>query len=348
MGLLRRKASLNLALQGGGAHGAFTWGVLDKLLEQSDIKLSCISGASAGAINAVAVADGLAAGGAMAAREKLHEIWESVHKAGVPDLVWSHPFFYGVTQAAALGHAAGLISPYDFNPLGFDPMRQMLEKAINFERMAAKSPVNLLISATDVATGQAHIFRREEITVKSVLASACLPTLHHAVEINGRSYWDGGFSANPDLVNLALESRTRDTLIVLLSPMKRQPLPKGACEISDHINWMTFHTPLLRDVEVITRIREGLKGIGAGRGGPLKVLLKHRFHLIDAGPHTAMLAEDTKMKSDWKRLIKLRDAGRNEAELWLKVHRNHIGRRETVDLKAHFLEQQRAAVSDQD
>ena len=343
LGLLKRKASLNLALQGGGAHGAFTWGVLDRLLEHEDITLSCISGASAGAINAVAVADGLAAGGALAAREKLHNIWESVHKAGVPDLVWSHPFFYGVTQAAALGHAAGLISPYDFNPLGFDPMREMLEKSIDFERMAAKSPVNLLISATDVETGQAHIFRRDEITLKTVLASACLPTLHHAVEINGRSYWDGGFSANPDLVNLALESRVRDTLLVLLSPMKRAPLPKGAREISDHINWMTFHTPLLRDVQVITRIREGLKGVGAGRGGHLKTLLKHRFHLIDAGPHTAMLSEETKMKSDWKSLTKLRDAGRKEADLWLDAHRNHIGRRETVDLKAHFLEQKKSA-----
>ena len=270
------------------------------------------------------------------AREKLHSIWQGIHKAGVPDLLRLNPFFFGVTQAAALSHAAGLISPYDFNPLGFDPLRQLLRANIDFERLHRASPVQLLISATDVATGQARLFRREEVTVKAVLASACLPTLHHAVEIDGRGYWDGGFSANPDLVNLALESRVRDTLIVQLSPVFRPQLPTGAREISGHVNWMTFNAPLLRDVEVITRVRDGLAGVGAGRGGRLRTLLKHRFHLIDAGAHTAKLSDESKMKSDWGTLTQLRDAGRSEAERWLARHRGDIGWRESVDLKAHF------------
>lgn len=342
LGLLTRKASLNLALQGGGAHGAFTWGVLDRLLEHGDIKFGCISAASAGALNAVALADGLAEGGRHQgperAREKLHAIWKSVHKAGVPDLLRANPFFFGVTQAAALGHAAGLISPYDFNPLGFDPLREILRANVDFKRLRRQSPVGLMISATDVATGQARLFRNDAVTVKSVLASACLPTLHHAVEIDGRGYWDGGFSANPDLINLALESRIRDTLIVQLSPVTRPSLPTGAREISGHVNWMTFNAPLLRDVEIITRVRDSLVGVGPGRGGRLKTLLKHRFHLIDAGPHTSKMSDESKMKSDWGTLARLRDAGRLEAENWLARHRGDIGWRESVNLKAHFFD----------
>lgn len=340
MGLLKRRTTLNLALQGGGAHGAFTWGVLDRLLEHGHIRFGCVSGASAGAVNAVALADGLVRGGkrtgAEAAREKLHAVWKGVHNAGVPDLLRAHPFFFGVSQAAALSHAAGLLSPYDFNPLGFDPMRQILSANIDFDRLRRESPVGLIISATDVATGQARLFRRDTISAKAVLASVCLPTLHHAVEIDGRQYWDGGFSANPDLLNLAVESRVRDTLIVQLSPVSRKHVPKGAREIAGHVNWMTFNAPLLRDMEVITRLRDTLAGVGAGRGGRLKTLLRHRFHLIDATPHTSKLSDDSKMKSDWGSLTRLRDIGRAEAEKWLEHHQRDVGWRESVDLKAHF------------
>lgn len=341
MELLRRRPSLNLALQGGGAHGAFTWGVLDRLLEHGGIKFGCVSGASAGAINAVALADGLAEGGKQrgneAARAKLRAIWRGVHKSGVPDLIRASPFFFGASQAAALSHAAGLISPYDFNPLGIDPLRELLRTTIDFDRVRKQSPINLMISATDVATGQARLFRRDQVNAKVIQASACLPTLHHAVEIDGRSYWDGGFSANPELVELALTSRVRDTMIVKLSPTVRAQVPTGAREIASHVNWLTFHTPLSNQVELITRMRDGLAGVGAGRGGRMKSLLKHRFHLIDAGSYTAKLSDDSKMKSDWTSLTQLRDAGRKEAELWLKRYYGSIGWRETVDLKAHFL-----------
>lgn len=341
MGLLTRTATLNLALQGGGAHGAFTWGVLDRLLEDDHLRFGCISAASAGALNAVALADGLAEGGRQrgreAAREKLHDVWKSVHKAGVPDFLRVNPFFFGASQAAALSHAAGLMSPYDFNPLGFDPLRQILLTHINFDRLRELSPVELMISATDVATGQPRFFRRGDITDKAVLASACLPTLHHAVEIDGRGYWDGGFSANPDILNLALQSRTRDTLIVMLAPIVRDQIPKGARDIAGHVNWITFNTPILRDVEMITQVRESLAGVGPGRGGPLKALLKHRFHLIDASAHTSQMSENSKVQPDWSTLKHLRDAGRVEAEAWLERDRGNVGWRETVDLRARFL-----------
>lgn len=342
MGLLRRTQTLNLALQGGGAHGAFTWGVLDRLLQAGHIRFGMVSGASAGALNAVALADGLAEGGRhdgpAVARKKLREIWRGVHKAGVPDLLRANPFFFGVKHVAALTHAAGLISPYEFNPLNFDPLRELLHAKIDFERLRKRSPVQLLLSATDVQTSLPRLFRTHEVSPKVVLASACLPTLHHAVEIDGRGYWDGGFSANPDLVNLALESRVRDTLIVQLSPNLKQTLPTGAREIASHVNWMTFHAPLLRDVEKITQIREALAGVGAGRGGRMKRIVKHRFHLIDAGPHTAALSDESKTQTDWDALKSLRDLGRAEAEVWLAKNRLYIGWRETVNLKAHFLD----------
>lgn len=343
MGLLRRTQTLNLALQGGGAHGAFTWGVLDRLLEAGHIRFGTISGASAGALNAVALADGLAEGGradgAQAARKKLKEIWHGVHKAGVPDLLRANPFFFGVKHVAALTHAAGLISPYEFNPLNFDPLRELLHAKIDFKRLQKSSPVQLLLSATNVETSQPRLFRTHEISPKVVLASACLPTLHHAVEIEGHGYWDGGFSANPELIQLVLDSRVRDTLIVQLSPSVRPNLPTGAREIASHVNWMTFHTPLVRQIEMITQIREALAGVGAGRGGRMKRFVKHRFHLIDGGPHMADLSDESKIQTDWETLKSLRDLGRAEADAWLAQNRLYIGWRETVNLKAHFLDQ---------
>ncbi|MEI9901580.1 MAG: patatin-like phospholipase family protein [Hyphomicrobium sp.] len=190
---------MNLALQGGGAHGAFTWGVLDRLLEDDELEINWVSATSAGAVNAVALASGLSEGGKSSARNKLRSVWEAVHKAGVPDLMRLNPWLYGLSRAPQLAQMASLWSPYEFNPLGFDPLRRLLAESIDFEKLRKDSPIELLIAATEVASGRARIFRRNEITVDAVLASACLPTLHHAVEIDGAAYWDGGFSANPDI-----------------------------------------------------------------------------------------------------------------------------------------------------
>src|SRR5204863_6392064 len=200
------QARVNLALQGGRAHGAFTWGVLDRLLEDEELKICWVSATSAGAVNAVALASGLLGGDRRAARAKLRSVWEAVHKAGVPDLLRLNPFLFGLSRAPQLAHVASLWSPYEFNPLGFDPLRRLLTDAIDFAKLRESSPVELLIAATEVASGRARIFRGEEVTVDAVLASACLPALHHAVEIEGVAYWDGGFSANPDLRTVAMES----------------------------------------------------------------------------------------------------------------------------------------------
>jgi NTE family protein len=332
----RRHYRINLALQGGGAHGAFTWGVLDRLLEESDVEFSWISATSAGAVNAVAMAAGLARD-RDAARANLRRVWEAVYKAGVPDLLRLNPFLYGLTRSTSLAQVASLWSPYDFNPLGFDPLRRLLTETIDFEMLRSKSPVELLIAATEVSTGKARLFRKGAVTVESLCASCCLPTLHHAVEIEGVAYWDGGFSANPDLVTLALESPVADTLIVQINPLVKHGKPTGVREISGHANRLTFNAPLLRDVEIIETVRETLAGPFGPRRNRLRSLAKHRFHLIEAGRHTSTLSDESKLKPDWVLFTRLFAAGRDETSKWLDRHKASIGRRETAELKSRFL-----------
>jgi NTE family protein len=328
---------VNLALEGGGAHGAFTWGVLDRLLEEEALEIGWISAASAGAVNAVALASGLVEGGRAGAREKLRAVWEAVHRAGVPDLLRFNPLLAGISRAGTFAHVATLFSPYEFNPLGFDPLRGLLERHIDFALLRTTLGPELLLAATDVATGRHRLFRRSEITVESVLASACLPLLHHAVMIDGRAYWDGGFSANPDLLTLARESPVGDTLIVKLNPIEREGVPTSAREISMRMNQIGFNLPLLRDVEVIETVRALRPLRWRLNNGPQARLVRHRFHLIEAGRYTGSLAPESKAKPELSLLMYLRDAGRHETETWLARHRRAIGRRSTVDLKARFL-----------
>ncbi len=340
--LFRRKIRLNLALQGGGAHGAFTWGVLDRLLEDDELEISWVSATSAGAVNAVAVASGMIAGGKQAARDKMRAVWESVHKAGVPDLMRFNPFLYGLSRSSQFSQMASLWSPYEFNPLGFDPLRRLLSESIDFAKLRSSSPIELLIAATEVASGRARIFRRHELTVEAVLASACLPTLHHAVEIDGAAYWDGGFSANPDIKTLAMESPVEDTLIVQLAPLVRQGgVPTGAREIGMHVNRIAFNAPLVREIELIETVRECWQGRLGGPRGRYAKLATHRFHLIEAGRHTSSLKPESTMKPDWSMLSHLFSAGRDETEKWLDRHRASIGRRSSVDLKERFLTEKR-------
>ncbi len=334
----RSRKHINLALEGGGAHGAFTWGVLDRLLEDDDFEIGWLSATSAGAVNAVALAAGLAEGGAPAARAKLRAVWEAVAKAGLPDLLRLNPMLAGFARSQAMQHVASLFSPYDFNPLGFDPFRKLLEAHIDFALLRGHPGPELLIAATDVTTGRPRFFRRREITVQAVLASACLPTIHHAVTIDGQAYWDGGFSANPDLVTLAKESPVADTLIVKLTAMDRAGVPTTAREISGRINQITFYQPMIRDVELIVATRALYSRWSRGASPADKSLARHRFHLIDAGRFTGSLAPESKGKPDLDMLLYLHASGRSETEKWLARAKHHIGKRDTVDLARTFLE----------
>ena len=340
----RRRLRLNLALEGGGAHGAFTWGVLDRLLEEETIEPGWLSGTSAGAVNAVALAAGLAEGGRAAAQAKLRAVWEAVAKAGVPDLLRNNPWFAGISKSNALAQVASLFSPYDFNPLGFDPFRKLLEAHIDFALLRTTPGPELLIAATDVATGLPRLFRRREMSVLCVLASACLPTIHHAVSIDGHAYWDGGFSANPDLVTLGRESPIGDTLIVKLNSIDRPGVPMSAREISARINQITFNQPMLRDIEVIETVRahhrpwSGLANAADAR------LARQRFHLIDAGRFTSALAPESKAKPELELLTYLYTAGRSETEKWLARSRSGLGRRSTVNFAKDLLPGRMAAI----
>ena len=337
MGLFRRHLRIYLALQGGGALGAFSWGVLDRLLEEENLEIGWMSGASAGAVNAVALAAGFAEDGREGARRRMRIVWEAVHRAGVPDLLRLNPFLYGLTQSSSMAQVASFWSPYDLNPLGFDPLRQLLTETIDFDKVRSQTAIELLIAATDVATGRARLFRRAELGIEALLASSCLPTLHCAVEIEGRAYWDGGFSANPDLVTLAIESPVRDTLIVQLNPSVRPSVPTTARDIAGQVNRLTFNAALLRDAEIIESARRTLRGPFGVRRDRMAPLVKHRFHLIEAGRYTGALSPETKMKPDWGLLTYLHGAGRTEAHKWLDANRRNIGRRETVDLTERYL-----------
>ncbi|MEZ5855911.1 MAG: patatin-like phospholipase family protein [Hyphomicrobiaceae bacterium] len=337
----QKSKRLNLALQGGGAHGAFTWGVLDRLLDEGDIEFGWLSGTSAGAVNAVAFAAGLAEGGRAGARDRLRGTWEAVIEAGVPDLLRLNPFLYGMSRSQTVGQMATLLSPYDFNPLGFDPMRKLLEAHIDFERLRQSQGPELLIAATDVATARPRLFRRAELTVEVVLASACLPQVHHAVEIEGRLYWDGGFSANPDIVTLADESPVGDTLLVLLNPIENSGRPRSAREIAGEVSRVTFSQPLVRDVmEIAALQKDHQPAQGWLRRRPqtrAQRIASHRYHLIEAGRHVEALPPDSKMRPERALITHLHNAGREETGRWLAASHAGIGQYATVNLAERLL-----------
>jgi NTE family protein len=330
-----KRVALNLALQGGGVHGAFTWGVLDRLLEDEALDLRWVSGASAGAMNAVALGSGLVSGGRAAARERLAALWRGVGAFANRDMTRLNPLLFGLTRAA-MGTMHGIVSPYEFNPLGLDPLRQLVEKVIDFKALAtAKSDLDLIITATDVATGRPRRFRRGEISADAVLASACLPTLHHAVEIDGRAYWDGGFSANPDILEIARASPVGDTLLVILNPLDVPGKPTGAREIAGAASRITFNQPLLRDVDAILAARRDGGGWLRPRT-PERAMAAHRFHIIAAGRYTSALSHDSKSKPDAELISYLFNVGRGETEKWLASTRDAVGNCDTAELEKRF------------
>ena len=327
---------LNLALQGGGSHGAFTWGVLDQLLTDEHLTFGWISATSAGALNAVALAAGLAEGGREGARTKLAQVWDAVAKANSPEIMKLNPLLAGMSRSGALAQMAQMFSPYDLNPLGIDPLRRLIEAHIDFELIRSTKGPELLIAATHIASGTPRLFRRSELTIEAVLASACLPTVQHAVEIEGEAYWDGGFSANPDLLTVAAESPVEDTLIVQIVPLLRPQKPTSAREIGGHISHLTFNQPYVRELEHIETIRRLASRRRGLFGGAIdsrdSSIAAHRFHMIDAGRYTNSLPVESRGKPEAELLTYLQNAGASEAGKWLERCRSAIGERDTAGL----------------
>ena len=337
-----QKPSLSLALQGGGAHGAYTWGVLDRLLE-AGIRIDGISGTSAGAMNAVALAHGWTAGGADGARAALADFWQAVGDS-VPFHVELLNSLNSTTDGAlptpmnVMMGFMRLFSPYQLNPFELNPLRDVVRAQFDFERLRRDCPLKLFIAATTVRTGKVRLFHTAELSEAALLASACLPTLHHAVEIDGEHYWDGGFTANPAIYPLLYECTAPDILMVLLNPLQRDDAPRSAEDISARSMELGFSTTFLREMRMIAHARQYIAETAGWMplGRLERKLVGQRFHLIEAR-ELAEAGSASKLNAASGFLSQLHALGRARAEDWLQAHYRQVGHTETADVAGLFL-----------
>jgi len=333
---------VNLALQGGGAHGAFTWGVLDYLLSDERLAIEGISGTSAGAINAVMLADGLVRGGRAEAQQRLADFWRAASSAGnlpalqrtVLERLLSFTPLEGTQVQAWIGTLSHYFSPYDVNPLNINPLKELIERFVDFDKLRAFEDLQLFISATNVQTGRVHVFPREKITSDAVMASACLPSLFRAVEIDGVPYWDGGYLGNPVIFPFFHTTATEDVLVVQINPLVRWATPMSSSEIMNRINEITFNSPLLseyRAIEFVARlIDQGRLRHGTGPGQFRRINV-HRIVLDRFGTHFDAFS---KFSTDYDFFDMLRTSGKRAARRFLDEHFDDIGLKSTVDLRA--------------
>ncbi len=336
---IRKNPVVNLALQGGGAHGAFTWGVLDYLLEDGRVRFEAVSGTSAGAMNAVVLAHGLLENGPQGARAALEKFWTAI--AG------KMPF--AATVASADGQSVTLapafkrmlqwahyFSPDRLNPLDLNPLRDILAAQIDFERLRARSRLKLFVAATNANSGKLRLFRLPEITADAVLASACLPTMHRAVEIDGEPYWDGGYAANPAVFPLFYECSSHDILLVLLSPLKHQETPHTAEDIKDRVLEFAFTATFLREMRMFAHFRDYVSKFAFPIGRFERRIAKTNFHVIDAQDFMSELTAETKLAANMQFFATLRDLGREHARAWLQQHFERIGHGSSVEISELF------------
>ena len=334
--------TINLALQGGGAHGAFTWGVLDRLLEENDLAFEGLSATSAGAMNAAVFAYGLAVDGREGARKALAGYWKRVSEAaklgplqpspidrmlGEHRLTWSPVF-------SLMGFVTRVLSPYEFNPANFNPLREVVEQSIDFEVLQRPDcPVKLFLSATNVRTGKVKIFTGKDVSASAVMASACLPTIFHAVEIDGEAYWDGGYMGNPALFPIIYNCTSTDIVIVHINPQYRHEVPRAADDILNRINEISFNSSLLREMRAVSFVT---KLVTQKRilGEELPHML---IHGIADDEFMGGLSSTSKYNADWDFLIFLRDQGRRCAGDWLAKNFAKLGVESSVDIDQVYL-----------
>ena len=330
----RQPVLVDLALQGGGSHGAFTWGVLDRLIEEPWLRIEAISGTSAGAMNAALVADGWTQGGAKGARAALEAYWRRVSRAAAFSPLQRSPLDRLMgrwTLDTSPGYLAmdlmtRVLSPYDLNPFGLNPLRAILDESIDFGRIAG-APIKLFITATNVRTGRGRIFRNAEITADVLLASACLPTMFQAIEIDGEPYWDGGYAGNPTLTPLVRESDAHDTILVQINPRERPNPPRTANEILNRLNEVSFNSPLLKELRMIALLHQ-VADPGQGEGARWAGMRTHRI-MSDA---LADFGASSKLNAEWEFVSLLKEEGRESADAFLAAHGDDLGRRSTADL----------------
>ena len=337
----RHEKAVNLALQGGGSHGAFTWGVLDRMFEEDRLWIEGISGTSAGAMNAVVASQGMYDAGAAGARVALESFWRDVSKGGQAGILqrtpfdkltgnWSMDMNPGYVWMDLMSRVA---SPYDLNPFNYNPLRDIVKRHVDFEKINAERDMEIFISATNVETGRARVFHRHELSLDVVMASACLPSLFKAVEIDGVPYWDGGFMGNPVLFPLIDNSPSPDILIVQINPLRRPGTPKRAHEIQNRINEITFNASMLRDLRTIELV-DGLLDRGALSEDDFRRVYMHMIN--DACDDMLEMGASSKLNSEWQFLLHLRDIGRASADRWLNAHFDDLEQRSTMNLDVMF------------
>jgi NTE family protein len=332
---------INLALQGGGSHGAFAWGVLDCLLDDPRISIDGIVGTSAGAMNAAVTAYGLAMGGNQGARERLREFWTSVSAAtrySPLRSLWGLQMggrgsLEGSPGYVAIDLLSRYFSPYQLNPMNQNPLRELLAKVVDFERLRAATDVHLFTSATNVRTGRIKVFRRDDATVDTVLASACLPLMFQAVEVDGEHYWDGGYMGNPPIYPLIYHCESRDVVLVMINPIMIDEVPTDARAILDRINTLSFNSSLMREMRAINFVSRLIDGGFDDRGRLRRMLL----HCVDAEEEMRKLDVSSKLNGSWEFLMYLFELGRQRGAAFLAAHFDKLGRESSTAIGARFL-----------
>jgi len=327
---------VDLALQGGGAHGAFTWGVLDRLIEEPWLKIDGISGTSAGAMNAAVMASGWEHGGVEGAKAALEGFWKAVSDAGRFSPLQRGPLallsgrwtLENSPMYMATELMTRMFSPYELNPLNAHPLRDILADTVDFGALA-RSSICLFITATNVRTGTGRVFRNAEITPEVLLASACLPTMFQAVEIDGEHYWDGGYVGNPTITPLVRECKSQDTILVQINPIVREGVPKTARDIMNRLNEVSFNSPLVKELRMIALLNK-VADPGRGEGALWAGMRIHRI----ASDRVTEVDSTSKLITEWRFLCGLRDEGRRVAGLFLEEQGDHLGKRSTLDLDA--------------
>jgi NTE family protein len=344
---LRRESAIeakkiNLALQGGGAHGAFAWGVLDRLLEDERVEIEGISATSAGAMNATVLTYGYASGGRQGARKALDGFWRRVaHIASLSpfqatwlDRLMGNKSLENSPSFLWLEMMTRLVSPYQLNPANFNPLRDALESSVDFRAMhEAPLPIKLYISATNVRSGKVKIFCGNDVTADAVMASGCLPFLFQAVEIDGEHYWDGGYMGNPALYPLIYNCGSRDVLVVHINPLRRDQVPMSAGEIMNRINEISFNSSLMREMRAISFVTALIDDGKVEANGMKRMLI----HAISAEEVMGGLGVMSKLNADWEFLAELKEFGRSHAEEWLARNYDALGERSTVDIAKAYL-----------
>jgi NTE family protein len=332
---------IGLALQGGGAHGAFTWGVIDRLLEDERFEIESASGTSAGALNAVVLASGLAEGGPDKARERLRELWQ-----GIADIGNFSPFRRNLLDPLAAAwnsdwaastflyeFVTRTLSPYQLNPLAFNPLRELVGRLVDFERLRA-SKFKLFVTATNLHTGRQRVFTAREITPEVILASACLPSLNQAVEIEGQYYWDGGFTANPAILPMVMGCDSHDIVVVQVTPAREPEVPVTARDIQGRLNRIMFNAPLHREMQALAWMQDVLRGEGTGRGSSARRLKGLRLHHIDGEEIMRPMGTASALNADGAMVSHLYEQGRARATDWLAKNGHRVGIESTAALHA--------------